>query len=280
MFLARLGRMARQALNVERALAQHARTSLLMGVDFLPVAKTLRAPVEVEVKGAASASPISPTSAGDGAPSPGGGAALAATLSPGERVGSADKRAALAALKRRHDAECAHCTSAPPFTQTVFGDGDPDAALMFIGEAPGAEEDKQGVPFVGRAGEKLNDMIRAMGLKREDVYIANILKARPPNNATPTPDEAERCGVWLTEQIRIIRPRVIVTLGKPASNYMLKNRDSMTSMRGVWREYVDGDLVIPVMPTFHPAYLLRAYTPENRKKVWSDLQEAMKRISG
>jgi DNA polymerase len=194
--------------------------------------------------------------------------------------GEADKRAALDELKRRHDAECAHCTNAPPFTQTVFGDGDPDAALMFIGEAPGAEEDKQGVPFVGRAGEKLNDMIRAMGLKREDVYIANILKARPPNNATPTPDEAERCGVWLVEQIRIIRPRVIVTLGKPAANYMLRNRDSMGSMRGTWREYVDGDLVIPVMPTFHPAYLLRAYTPENRKKVWSDLQQAMTKISG
>jgi DNA polymerase len=263
---------------------------MLMGVDFLPVARSARAAVEVEVKGATPASSTSQTGAEDGAPSPG---ASGATLSHGERVearpsptpptsgrGGTDKRAALAELKRRHDAECAHCTNAPPFTQTVFGDGDPDAALMFIGEAPGAEEDKQGVPFVGRAGEKLNDMIRAMGLKREDVYIANILKARPPNNATPTPDEAERCGVWLVEQIRIIRPKVIVTLGKPAANYMLRNRDSMGSMRGTWREYVDGDLVIPVMPTFHPAYLLRAYTPENRKKVWSDLQQAMTKISG
>lgn len=191
-----------------------------------------------------------------------------------------DKRAALEELKRRHDAECAHCTTAPPFTQTVFGDGDPDADLMFIGEAPGAEEDRTGVPFVGRAGEKLNDMIRAMGLAREDVYIANILKARPPNNATPTPDEAQRCGVWLKEQIRIVRPKVIVTLGKPAANYMLENRDSMGSMRGTWWEYADGDMRIPLMPTFHPAYLLRAYTPENRKKVWSDLQAAMQKISG
>ncbi len=236
---------------------------MLMGVDFLPVAKKARASVEVEVKESRGPSPDT----------------LRVPTAP-QRGEAPDKRAALDDLKRRHDAECAHCTTAPPFTQTVFGDGDPDAALMFIGEAPGAEEDKQGIPFVGRAGEKLNDMIRAMGLKREDVYIANILKARPPNNATPTPDEAERCGVWLTEQIRIIRPKVIVTLGKPAANYMLKNRDSMTSMRGTWHEYADGDLRIPIMPTFHPAYLLRAYTPENRKKVWSDLQQAMTKVSG
>lgn len=245
------------------SLRQHARTSLLMGVDFLPVssrapAETPEAPeppvIEVEVKAPAAPAPRAPAA-------PAGG-----------------KQALLDDLKRRHDARCAHCTAAPPFTQTVFGEGNPDAALMFIGEAPGAEEDKTGRPFVGRAGEKLNDMIRAMGLAREDVYIANILKARPPNNATPTPDESERCGVWLREQIRIINPRVIVTLGKPAANYMLANRESMTSMRGRWHEYRDADLVIPVMPTFHPAYLLRAYTPENRKKVWSDLKAAMERL--
>lgn len=259
--------MARQAHNAERALAQHAKTAMLMGVDFLPVAKSARPAVEVEVKDSLGPSPD--TRVEEPSPTP-----------PRSGRGTVDKRAALDDLKRRHDEECAHCTNAPPFTQTVFGDGDPDAALMFIGEAPGAEEDKQGVPFVGRAGEKLNDMIRAMGLKREDVYIANILKARPPNNATPTPDEAERCGVWLTEQIRIVRPRVIVTLGKPAANYMLRNRDAMGSMRGTWHEYEDGDLRIPLMPTFHPAYLLRAYTPENRKKVWSDLQQALTRISG
>ncbi|MGP1310352.1 MAG: uracil-DNA glycosylase [Phycisphaerales bacterium] len=249
--------MSRRSETLGRALAQHARTSALLGVDFLPVSS--RAVGEVEVKSPAPAGERE-TMAGKDAPM--------------------DKRAALEELKRRHDAECAHCTSAPPFTQTVFGDGDPDAELMFIGEAPGAEEDRTGVPFVGRAGEKLNDMIRAMGLEREDVYIANILKARPPNNATPTPDEAQRCGVWLKEQIRIVRPKVIVTLGKPAANYMLENRDSMGSMRGTWWEYADGDMRIPLMPTFHPAYLLRAYTPENRKKVWSDLQAAMQKISG
>lgn len=249
------------------SLRQHARTALLMGVDFLPVSS--RAPaekpeapeppvIEVEVKApAASATP--------------------APRAPKAAVGG--KQALLDDLKRRHDAQCAHCTTAPPFTQTVFGEGNPDAGLMFIGEAPGAEEDKTGRPFVGRAGEKLNDMIRAMGLAREDVYIANILKARPPNNATPTPDESERCGVWLREQIRIIHPRVIVTLGKPAANYMLSNREAMGALRGIWHEYRDDTLVIPLMPTFHPAYLLRAYTPENRKKVWSDLKAAMERLA-
>lgn len=255
------------------ALRQHARTALLMGVDFLPVSS--RAPaespeareppiIEVEVK----------------APAPGPATATAPKAKAvGEHAASSSpKQALLDDLKRRHDAQCAHCTTAPPFTQTVFGEGNPDAGLMFIGEAPGAEEDKTGRPFVGRAGEKLNDMIRAMGLAREDVYIANILKARPPNNATPTPDESERCGVWLREQIRIIHPRVIVTLGKPAANYMLNNRDAMGALRGVWHEYRHDDLAIPLMPTFHPAYLLRAYTPENRKKVWSDLKAAMERL--
>ncbi|MBL0920809.1 MAG: uracil-DNA glycosylase [Phycisphaerales bacterium] len=188
-----------------------------------------------------------------------------------------ERRAALlAALKARHDAECPHCTKAKGFTQTVFGEGDPCAALMFVGEAPGAEEDRTGRPFVGRAGQKLDDMIKAMGLRREDVFIANVLKARPPDNATPTPEEAERCGPYLREQIGIIAPRVIVTLGKPAANYLLGNRDSMSSMRGRWANFGD----IPVMPTFHPAYLLRAYTRENREKVWSDLQLAMTRIGG
>jgi len=163
-----------------------------------------------------------------------------------------------------------------PHTRVVFGDGNPDAELMFIGEAPGAEEDKQGVPFVGRAGQKLNDMIKAMGLEREDVYIANVLKRRPPNNATPTPEEAAKHGPWLVRQIEIIEPKVIVTLGKPAANFLLDNREPMNRLRGHWFEFAG----VPVMPTFHPAYLLRSYTPENRRKVWSDLQMAMRRLTG
>lgn len=150
---------------------------------------------------------------------------------------------------------------------------------MFVGEAPGADEDASGIPFVGRAGQKLNEMISAMNLDRSahgarGVYIANVLKVRPPNNRTPTPEEAMLDGVYLEEQIRIVRPSVIVTLGKPAVNYLLRSTESMGSLRGVWHEY-EG---IPLMPTYHPAYLLRAYTPENRRRVWSDLQAAMTKL--
>lgn len=185
------------------------------------------------------------------------------------------KAEALAALRAEHDAECPHCTHATAHTQTVFGDGNPDAALMFIGEAPGAEEDRQGIPFVGASGKKLIEMIGAMGLERTDVYIANVLKARPPDNDTPTPDEAAKCGPYLRRQIEVIRPSVIVTLGKPAVNFLLDTRDSMTSLRGRWFDY-EG---IPVMPTYHPAFLLRQYTPENRQKVWSDLKQVIAKLT-
>ncbi|MDX2115668.1 MAG: uracil-DNA glycosylase [Planctomycetota bacterium] len=185
-----------------------------------------------------------------------------------------DRRALLAALRAEHDASCPHCTRATAHTQTVFGDGDPEARLMFIGEAPGAEEDRQGIPFVGASGKKLNEMIVAMGLSRDRVYIANILKARPPNNDTPTPEEAERCGPYLIRQIEIIRPAVIVTLGKPAASFILQTRDAMSNLRGRWFDFRG----IPVMPTFHPAFLLRQYTPENRQKVWSDLKAVISKL--
>ena len=184
------------------------------------------------------------------------------------------KQAALDALREEHDAECPHCTVATAHTRTVFGEGNPDADMMFVGEAPGAEEDRQGRPFVGRSGQKLTQMIEALGLKREDVYIANVLKRRPPDNATPTASEAAKCGPYLERQIEIIQPRVIVTLGGPAAKLLLQTREGVTRLRGTWHSYRG----IPVMPTFHPAYLLRRYTPENRKKVWSDLQAAFAKI--
>ncbi|HRQ75088.1 MAG TPA: uracil-DNA glycosylase [Phycisphaerales bacterium] len=191
-----------------------------------------------------------------------------------------DKQRALSQLHQQHDEACPHCTKATYHTQTVFGEGDPDADLMFIGEAPGEEEDKTGRPFVGRAGQKLDSIIQAMTLQREDVYIANVLKSRPPENRTPLQPEVDACGVYLVEQIRIIQPRVIVTLGGPATKLVLKTDVGITRLRGVWSEYADpkGEFVIPVMPTFHPAYLLRNYTPETRKQVWSDMQQVMDRL--
>lgn len=191
---------------------------------------------------------------------------------------SGGKQDALEALRRRHDRECPHCTTATAHTQTVFGEGSPDAAVMFVGEAPGETEDQTGRPFVGRAGQKLDDMIRAMGFAREDVYIANVLKSRPPDNRTPLRHEVEACGPYLVEQVRIIRPRAIVALGGPAAKLLLDTEVGITRLRGIWASYRAGDLEVPVMPTFHPAYLLRNYTPETRRQVWSDLQAVIDRI--
>jgi uracil-DNA glycosylase family 4 len=189
-----------------------------------------------------------------------------------------EKAQALAALRARHDRECPHCTTATAHSQTVFGEGSPDAEVMFVGEAPGEQEDRTGRPFVGRAGQKLEDMIKAMGLSREAVYIANVLKSRPPDNRTPLRHEVEACGPYLVEQVRIIRPRAIVALGGPATKLLLETEEGITRLRGIWATYRAGDLEIPVMPTFHPAYLLRNYTPEVRKQVWSDLTQVLERL--
>lgn len=188
---------------------------------------------------------------------------------------------ALEALRVRHDAECPHCTTARGHTHTVFGEGSPSARLMFIGEAPGEQEDLTGRPFVGRAGEKLDEMISAMGLSREQVYIANVLKSRPPDNRTPLQHEVDGCGPFLIEQIRIIRPEVIVTLGGPATKLLLATEEGITRLRGIWASWtgLTGDLEpIAVMPTYHPAYLLRNYTPKTRGEVWADLKAVMGRL--
>jgi DNA polymerase len=163
----------------------------------------------------------------------------------------------------------------------VFGEGDPCARLMFVGEAPGADEDRTGRPFVGRAGQLLNKMIIAMGLTREQVYIGNVLKTRPPDNATPTSDEIKLCAPYLFEQIAIIDPEAIVTLGLPATRTLLDSVESMSRLRGQWAAFrapAPASRAIPVMPTYHPAFLLRAYTTENRAKVWSDLKLVMDRL--
>jgi len=184
------------------------------------------------------------------------------------------KIARLAALDRDEVRSCGLCVLCQARKQTVFGEGDPEAAIFFIGEGPGENEDLQGRPFVGRAGELLNKMIAGMGLKREQVYIANIVKCRPPQNRTPAPDEVAACTPYLVRQLEIVRPRVIVTLGLPATRYMLESNLSMGKMRGQWQSWRG----IPLMPTYHPAYLLRSYTPENRQAVWSDLKKVMAQV--
>lgn len=187
----------------------------------------------------------------------------------------------MAELRARYEAASPHREFGTPHTTIVWGEGDLDAELMFVGEAPGEEEDRQGRPFVGRAGELLDKMIVAMGLRRSGVYIANVLKVRPPNNATPTPEQAEVSAPYLYEQIGVVRPRVLVTLGNPSTKLMLRTTEGITKLRGVWAECeVPGVGAIPLMPTFHPAYVLRNYTEETRKQVWSDLKRVMERLRG
>ena len=161
----------------------------------------------------------------------------------------------------------------------VFGEGDPQAGLMFIGEGPGRDEDLKGRPFVGKAGELLDRMLAAIGLERGQVYIANVVKCRPPDNRTPTSLEAQACLGYLKRQIELIRPKVIVTLGATPLRELLGVQTGITRIRGQWQrlEMLGG---IPVMPTFHPAYVLRQYTQEVRRAVWSDLQAARKWLDG
>jgi DNA polymerase len=164
---------------------------------------------------------------------------------------------------------CEKCRLAKTRTQVVYGVGNPKADLMFIGEAPGRDEDLQGKPFVGRAGQLLTDIIKAMKLTRDDVYIANVIKCRPPENRNPEPDELEACRPWIKRQIEIIQPKVIVTLGRFALQSLTEKGYGISSVRGQWLEH-DG---IRIMPTYHPAYLLR--NPAAKKDVWSDMKKVM-----
>jgi len=280
-----------------RRVVQNARTSALLGVDFVPV--YLGEGGAITSEAVASVAPTTPVRVE--APTPAKEVLAPAPPPPtlgGEEIRVADHDPAtpeeaqeqLDALRARYEADAPHQHFVTDFKNIVFGEGDPRARLMFIGEAPGADEDRTGRPFVGRAGQLLEKMIVAMGLSREQVYICNVLKTRPPNNQTPTIDEARRCAPYLREQIRIVAPEAIVTLGLPASRLLLETSASMREMRGRWAEYPprsefeSGDSTgmgsrVPVMPTYHPAFLLRSYTPENRSKVWADLRLVMDRLA-
>lgn len=171
-------------------------------------------------------------------------------------------------------AGCTLCSLADGRRNTVFGEGNPDARLMFVGEAPGAEEDRTGRPFVGPAGRLLDGMIRAMGLERADVFIANVLKCRPPGNRDPKPEEAASCAPYLDRQVELIRPEVLVALGRPASQRLTGTDKPMGAMRGRWTSYRG----VPVICTYHPAYLLR--NPKGKAQAWSDLKQVLERLAG
>jgi uracil-DNA glycosylase len=193
------------------------------------------------------------------------------SISTPSQAAAADRAAALEVI-REDIGDCTRCALHKDRHHIVFGDGSPAARLMFVGEGPGADEDAQGLPFVGRAGQLLNNMIGAMGLKREEVYIANVVKCRPPGNRTPEPDEANTCVQFLFRQIDVVRPQVLVALGATAATYLLGQRQPLAGLRGRVHAYRGMQLIV----TYHPAYLLR--DPRQKKEAWADLQIAMKEL--
>jgi DNA polymerase len=189
----------------------------------------------------------------------------------GAAVAAADRVAALQMI-RDEIGDCTRCALHKGRNKIVFADGDANARLMFVGEGPGADEDAQGLPFVGRAGQLLNNMIAAMGLTREQVYIANIVKCRPPGNRTPEPDEANTCTPFLFKQIDVVRPQVLVALGATAATYLLGHKQPLAGLRGRVHAFRGMQLIV----TYHPAFLLR--DPRQKKEAWADLQMAMKEL--
>ena len=186
---------------------------------------------------------------------------------------ASDSTSGLAAI-REDIGDCTRCKLCNlGRRQIVFGVGNPNADLMFVGEAPGRDEDLQGIPFVGRAGQKLTQIIEAIGLKREDVYIANVIKCRPPENRNPEPDEVDKCEPFLFRQVDTIRPKVIVALGTFAARSLLKTMDPISRLRGRVYDYRGAKLV----PTFHPAFLLR--NPSCRREVWEDMKKVRALLS-
>jgi DNA polymerase len=173
---------------------------------------------------------------------------------------------------RRHVGNCKRCGLSEHRKHLVFGEGSPQARLVFVGEGPGREEDLEGRPFVGEAGKLLTRIIHAMGLSREEVYICNVVKCRPPGNRDPRPEEIEMCLPFLNDQLHLIRPQVICTLGRIAAQVLLQAEIKITRDRGKWSSYGD----IPLMPTYHPAYLIR--NPSEKRPVWEDIQQIMKHM--
>ena len=189
-----------------------------------------------------------------------------------QRAPAEDQKTLLAEMAAVANA-CEKCKLAKTRTNVVYGVGNPNADLMFIGEAPGRDEDLKGEPFVGRAGQLLTDIIKAMKLTRDDVYIANVIKCRPPENRNPEPDEIEECRPFIRRQIEIIQPKVIVTLGRIALQSLMERGYAISGARGQWLDFHG----IKVMPTYHPAYLLR--TPSAKKDVWADMKKVMAELS-
>ncbi|MHC4063495.1 MAG: uracil-DNA glycosylase [Planctomycetota bacterium] len=245
--------------DLRSVVGQNLQTEQLLGVKELPLSRADLAAAKSEV--------VSARAEGRGS---GAGSA-----------GDDRQRAVeLRVLDEQEVSGCQKCGLAETRTNTVFGQGSPSARLVFVGEAPGFEEDRQGLAFVGRAGQLLTKMIEAMALTRDEVFICNVLKCRPPENRDPAADEILACSPYLMRQLEIIRPEVIVALGAPAARTLLQTSDSIGRLRGRFHDfYIEGPLAgnpTPLMPTYHPAYLLRS--PQQKGKAWADLQAVMAKL--
>ncbi|HIJ50001.1 MAG TPA: uracil-DNA glycosylase [Nitrospinae bacterium] len=201
---------------------------------------------------------------------------LESTISSPVKIMATSKKATQLVQVREELGDCTRCKLSQGRKNIVFGSGNPQADLVFVGEGPGADEDEQGLPFVGRAGKKLTEIIeKGMNLDREkDTYICNIVKCRPPGNRDPEKEEIIACNPFLVEQLKAIKPKVVVALGKPAASTLLGRNVPITKERGTWHEYEGFKLML----TLHPAYLLRAYTIENRKAVHDDMKKVLKEL--
>lgn len=246
-----------------------------MGVDSDLIRAALRQQLEADRLLGIKSVPMPPPSSGSHAGRGTGSIPKKATASAG------DKAEQLRILDTTEVMGCTKCSLHQTRTQTVFGQGSPDARLVFVGEGPGYEEDKQGLAFVGRAGQLLTRMIAAMGLTRDEVFICNVIKCRPPGNRDPSADEILACSPYLQRQIEIIDPEVLVALGSPATKTLLNTASPIGKLRGRFHDYYLSGITgqgasIPLMPTYHPAYLLR--NPAEKSKVWEDLQVVMQRL--
>lgn len=256
-----------QALRGQLELLGDAGVAVLPNAPTKPRAPVATAapPLPIATQPAASITRSSVTS--DERPAP-------VTASAGPHTGFPPGPEALEAV-RLDLGDCTRCKLHAHRTKLVFGVGNPKADILFVGEGPGEDEDKRGEPFVGRAGQLLTRIIEdGMGLRRADVYICNIVKCRPPQNREPEADEIATCLPFLERQIAAVAPKVIVTLGRPSTSTLLGKPVAITKLRGKWHEYRG----VPLMPTYHPAYVLRQYTAEVRRHVWEDMKEVLRRV--
>ena len=267
--------------NLEHAARLAVRTDSMLGIDLVLVGAPPAFDVPVQASSTSNATPPRPASTQAPPIENRGPRAQGTRLTPVAIDDSffdlkRPQAERLARLKQHHAEASAHCGENAH--AIVFGEGAADASLMFVGEAPGTEEERLGRPFVERAGAKLDEMIKAMGLQRDEVYITHALKSRPPGTRSSEASDFALCGEFFSAQVRIIKPDVIVALGGPAAKLLLSSNLGITSLRGQWKHYSDGERDVALMPTFHPAYLLRNPTVEVRGQVWQDLQQVMKRL--